>query len=57
MTVLPADWIGAAVLRRSTSPSSSTTRGCVYPVQLGKNETTIECVSVCCSSSTWNGPE
>jgi membrane protein len=27
MTVRPADWIGAAVLRRSTSASSSTTRG------------------------------
>jgi hypothetical protein len=52
MTVRLDDWIGEAVLRRSTSPSNSTTRGCGCLVQLGKNETNIEWVSVCC----WRRP-
>jgi hypothetical protein len=30
------------VLRRSTSPSNSTTRGCGCLVRLGKSETNIE---------------
>jgi len=47
---------GAALLKWSVSPSIFTTRGWVWPSQLGNSDTDIECVRVCLASSVWKGP-